>query len=124
TCAATLSLLAYFGMLTPYVLLAFSFMIGTGMALFQPAWQASVNEQVPPEALPQAVTLNGISFNIARSFGPALGGVIVATAGAMAAFIVNALMYVPLIAVLFLWKRKVEPARLPPERLTRAIVSG
>jgi predicted MFS family arabinose efflux permease len=122
--ASALALLAYYDWLTPYVLLGFSFLIGTGMALFQPAWQASVNEQVPPETLPQAVALNGISFNIARSFGPAIGGVIVATAGAMASFVVNALMYVPLIVVLSLWKRKVEPARLPPERLTRAIVSG
>lgn len=124
TGAATLALLAHFGWLTPYILLGFSFLIGTGMALFQPAWQASVNEQVPPETLPQAVALNGISFNIARSFGPAIGGVIVATAGAVASFAVNALMYVPLIVVLSLWKRKIAPARLPPERLTRAIVSG
>jgi MFS family permease len=83
-----------------------------------------VNEQVPPEALPQAVALNGISFNIARSFGPAIGGVIVAAAGAVAAFVCNALFYIPLIIVLLLWRREVEPSRLPPERLTRAIVSG
>jgi predicted MFS family arabinose efflux permease len=124
TAASALAILAHVGWLTPYILLGFSFLIGTGMALFQPAWQASVNEQVPPETLPQAVALNGISFNIARSFGPAIGGVIVATAGAVASFVVNALMYLPLIVVLSLWKRKVEPARLPPERLTRAIVSG
>ncbi len=124
TTAATLSLLAYLGHLTPYVLLGFSFLIGTGMALFQPAWQASVNEQVPPETLPQAVALNGISFNIARSFGPAIGGVIVASAGAVASFVANTLLYIPLIIVLLAWKRKIEPARLPPERLTRAIVSG
>ncbi|MDQ8726388.1 MFS transporter [Bradyrhizobium sp. LHD-71] len=122
--AATLSVLASIGLLSPYILLGFSFLIGTGMALFQPAWQASVNEQVPPETLPQAVALNGISFNIARSFGPAIGGVIVAAAGAMASFVVNALLYIPLIVVLLLWKRTVEPPRLPPERLTRAIVSG
>jgi MFS family permease len=122
--ASALAVLAGLGWLTPFVLLGFSFLIGTGMALFQPAWQASVNEQVPPEALPPAVTLNGISFNIARSFGPAVGGVIVAAAGAMASFVVNALMYIPLIVVLVLWKRKTEPSRLPPERLTRAIVSG
>jgi MFS family permease len=124
TAASALALLAHLDWLTPYILLGFTFLIGTGMALFQPAWQASVNEQVPPETLPQAVALNGISFNIARSFGPAIGGVIVAIAGAVASFVVNALMYVPLIVVLLLWKRKVEPARLPPERLTRAIVSG
>ncbi len=124
TAAATLSVLAYAGLLSPYVLLGFSFLIGTGMALFQPAWQASVNEQVPPETLPQAVALNGISFNIARSFGPAIGGVIVAAAGAVASFVVNALLYIPLIVVLLLWKREIEPSRLPPERLSRAIVSG
>ena len=45
------------------------------MALFGPAWQASVSEQVPADALPAAVALNGISYNIARSFGPAIGGI-------------------------------------------------
>jgi MFS family permease len=124
TGAITLSVLAHFHLITPFILLGFSFIIGTGMALFQPAWQASVNEQVPPEALPQAVALNGISFNIARSFGPAVGGIIVAAAGAVASFICNAVLYIPLIIVLLLWRRKVEPSRLPPERLTRAIVSG
>ena len=122
--AATLSVLAYVDLLTPMLLLGFSFLIGTGMALFQPAWQASVNEQVPQETLPQAVALNGISFNIARSFGPAIGGAIVAAAGAGASFVVNTLFYIPLIVVLLLWRRVVEPSRLPPERLTRAIVSG
>jgi predicted MFS family arabinose efflux permease len=55
---------------------------------------------VPAEALPSAVALNGISYNIARSFGPAIGGVIVASAGAVAAFITNALLYLPLLMVL------------------------
>ena len=94
------------------------------MALFGPAWQASVSEQVPAETLPAAVALNGISYNIARSFGPAVGGIVVATAGAVAAFAVNAVLYLPLMVVLFLWNRTHEPSRLPRERLNRAIVSG
>ncbi|MFX4462468.1 MFS transporter, partial [Acinetobacter baumannii] len=77
--------------------------VGTGMALMGPAWQSSVSEQVPPEALPAAVALNGISFNIARSVGPAIGGIIVATSGAVAAFAVNMIMYLPLLIVLYLW---------------------
>ena len=32
--------------------------------------------------------------------------------------------YLPLILVLYLWRRKPEVSRLPPERLTRAIISG
>src|SRR5262245_26360356 len=124
TGAIVLSALTYLGLLMPSVLLAFCFIIGSGMALFGPSWQASVAEQVPAEMLPSAVSLNGISFNLARSFGPAIGGLIVAFAGAYAAFATNALLYVPLLVVLFLWRRVVTPPRLPPERLGRAIVSG
>jgi predicted MFS family arabinose efflux permease len=94
------------------------------MALFGPAWQSSVSEQVPPETLPSAVALNGISYNIARSFGPAIGGIVVATAGAVAAFAANAVLYIPLMIVLFLWRRTSAPSRLPREQLNRAMVSG
>jgi len=122
--ATMLTVLTWLQMLSPNLLLAFCFIIGSGMALFGPAWQASVSEQVPAETLPSAVALNGISYNIARSFGPAIGGIVVAAAGAVAAFATNALCYLPLLAVLFLWRRSSEPSRLPPERLTRAMVSG
>ena len=120
----SLSVLAWLGFVTPVLLLATCFIIGSGMALFGPAWQASVSEQVPAEALPAAVALNGISYNIARSFGPAIGGIIVASAGAVAAFATNAFLYLPLLVVLFLWRRQKEPSRLPPERLARAVISG
>src|SRR6201991_872219 len=122
--ATALSVLAWLGLITPQTLLAFCFVVGSGMALFGPAWQSSVSEQVPAETLPSAVALNGISYNIARSFGPAIGGIVVATAGAVAAFAANAALYIPLLIVLFLWRRASEPSRLPREKLSRAIVSG
>ena len=122
--ATALTVLAWLGLVTPNILLALCFVVGSGMALFGPAWQASVSEQVPAETLPAAVALNGISYNIARSFGPAIGGIVVATSGAVAAFAVNAVLYLPLMVVLFLWNRTHEPSRLPRERLNRAIVSG
>jgi MFS family permease len=122
--ATALTAMFWFGLVTPNILLALCFVVGSGMALFGPAWQASVSEQVPAETLPAAVALNGISYNIARSFGPAVGGIVVATAGAVAAFAVNAVLYLPLMVVLFLWNRTHEPSRLPRERLNRAIVSG
>jgi predicted MFS family arabinose efflux permease len=122
--ATVLTVLAWLGLVTPNILLALCFVVGSGMALFGPAWQASVSEQVPAETLPAAVALNGISYNIARSFGPAVGGIVVATAGAVAAFAVNAVLYLPLMVVLFLWNRTNEPSRLPRERLNRAMVSG
>jgi predicted MFS family arabinose efflux permease len=122
--ATALTVLAWLGLVTPETLLALCFVVGSGMALFGPAWQASVTEQVPAETLPSAVALNGISYNIARSFGPAIGGIVVAAAGAVAAFAANAVLYLPLLIVLFLWRRTSQPSRLPRERLNRAIVSG
>jgi MFS family permease len=122
--ATVLTTLAWFSLITPNILLSLCFVVGSGMALFGPAWQSSVSEQVPSETLPAAVALNGISYNIARSFGPAIGGVVVATAGVVAAFAANAVLYLPLLTVLFLWNRVSEPSRLPREKLSRAIVSG
>ena len=122
--ATALTVLAWLDLVTPNLLLALCFIVGSGMALFGPAWQSSVSEQVPSETLPAAVALNGISYNIARSFGPAIGGIVVASAGAFAAFAANALLYLPLLVVLFLWNRVSEPSRLPRERLNRAMVSG
>ena len=112
------------GLLQPTVLLGLCFLVGSGMAWFSPAWQASVSEQVPSGALPSAIALNSVSYNIARSFGPALGGLIVAAAGAVAAFAANVLLYIPLLLVLLFWRRVRETPRLPPERLGRAITSG
>jgi MFS family permease len=88
--ATALAVMAFLQLTTPWTLLAFCFVVGSGMALF----------------------------------GPAIGGIVVAAAGAVAAFVLNAVMYIPLLVVLFLWKRKQEPSRLPPERMRRAIVSG
>jgi len=122
--ASMLVLISRLHLITPPVLLLFCFMIGSGQALFGPAWQSSVSEQVPPNALATAVGLNSVSYNIARSFGPAIGGVVVAVGGSIAAFAINALFYVPLLVVLLLWRRVREVPRLPPERLTEAVSSG
>ncbi|HEX7872761.1 MAG TPA: MFS transporter, partial [Sphingobium sp.] len=76
--AVGLTGLAWAGLVTPWLLLAFCFLIGMGVALYGPAWQASVGEQVSGEHLPAAIALGTISYNVARSFGPALGGIVVA----------------------------------------------
>lgn len=122
--SAALSVLAFFDFTTPWLLLLFCMMIGAGVALYGPSWQSSISEQVSPRNLPAAVALGTISYNVARSFGPALGGLIVLAAGAKAAFGINAAAYIPLWLAFFAWKRSHTPSRLPPERIDRAIVSG
>lgn len=122
--ATVLTAIAVSGNASPWVLLAFCALIGTGVAVYSPAWSASINEQVSPANLPAAVALGSISYNVARSFGPALGGAIVLALGASAAFAVNALLYIPLLIAFYLWRRETAPARLPPEGVAKAILSG
>src|SRR3546814_3927909 len=71
-----LTIYAFNGWLTPWLLLAFTFLVGCGTALAAPAWHASVGDMVPRKALPAAVALNSMAFNLARSAGPAVGGAI------------------------------------------------
>ncbi|MCJ9674602.1 MFS transporter, partial [Neorhizobium sp. SHOUNA12B] len=78
TVSLTLTVFAYLDLLTPWLLLTFTFLLGCGVALNNPAWQASVGDMVPREVLPAAVTINSVGFNITRSVGPAIGGAIVA----------------------------------------------
>ncbi len=122
--SALLSICAYLGWLSPWLLLFFTFLIGCGTALNNPSWQASVGDMVPRTDLPAAVTLNSVGFNITRSVGPALGGVIVAAAGAAAAFAVNTLSYFALIYALVRWKPVLPASTLPREALGSAIFAG
>jgi len=122
--SAILALGTWFGLVTPWLLLVFTFLIGCGTAINGPAWQASVGDMVPRRLLPSAVAYNSMGFNIARSLGPALGGVIVAVAGAASAFCVNAVSYLGLILVLRRWQPNLPPRKLPRERLGVAMAAG
>ena len=122
--ASILTLIAVLGLLTPWLLLASCSIIGAGTALFIPAWQASIGDLVDRRRLPAAIALASISFNLGRSVGPALGGLVVLTFGAITSFGLNAVSYLPLLLMFALWKRTEMPSRLPPERIERAIVSG
>lgn len=125
-CAVSVGLafLAYEALLTPWLLLSFTFLIGCGTALHNPSWQASVGDIVTREELPAAVSVNSMGFNMMRSVGPAAGGAIVALAGAAAAFAVNAMSYVAIIAALFGWRPALAPRRLPREPFGAAFAAG
>ena len=122
--SAVLAVCAWYGVLTPWVLIGFTFLIGCGTSLNNPAWQASVGDMVPRHLLPGAVALNSMGFNIARSVGPAIGGAIVAAGGSAAAFATNAVSYIALLAVLLRWQPDVKPRTLPRERIGVAVSAG
>jgi MFS family permease len=122
--SAALAVVVLLDAITPSLLLGLTFLIGCGAAVFAPAWQASIGDQVPRSLIPAAVSANAIGFNLARSLGPALGGVIVAAVGAAIAFIINAVSYLGIIATLIWWRPQRPRSELPPESIGTAIASG
>ena len=102
--AAILGILTITGTVTPQLLLVFTFLLGVGAVMNDPAWQALTPDLVPAPKLAAAVALNSAGFNIARAVGPALGGLVIATSGSGVAFLLNALSFFGVILFLYRWK--------------------
>lgn len=107
-----LAALTFAGTIGPYSLLLFTLLVGIGAAFNAPAWQASVRAQVGHADLPQAISMNTIAFNLARSAGPAIGGMLIAATGVATGFALNSISYIALIWVLMRWR----PETPAPER--------
>ncbi|MCL4686051.1 MFS transporter [Myxococcota bacterium] len=121
---AVLAALAFAGRVTPTGLLALTFAIGIGGACAAPAFLAIIPELVPRDEIPAAMSLNGISMNLARAAGPALGGLVVAGVGVAATFATNAVSYGGVFTVIARWRRASNETRLPPEELFGAMRGG
>lgn len=113
------------GVVNAWILLLFTFVIGTGSAFAMPAWQAIVPRLVPRNTLGSAIAMNGVSMNIARAIGPALGGFILAAAGAVATAFLDAVSYLAVVAALLWWgTTTTQPDTLPREYLVGAMRAG
>jgi MFS family permease len=123
-CAAILGVLTVMDKIGIATVLALTFGIGLGSALLRPSWQAVQPELVEKEEIPQAAALNGVSMNMARAVGPAIGGVVVAVVNAGAVFIANAVSFVGVMGVLAWWKRPPQESALGAEHVTHAIETG
>jgi MFS family permease len=127
---ALLSLLTFFNIISPWVLLALTLLLNVGTAMNSPAWQAIMPELVPRQQLPEAVSLNSAGFNLARALGPALGGLgiaffVYADTGAAWTFLLNSLSFVGVILVLYQWKRNpLFKSALPAERIYGSMRAG
>jgi MFS family permease len=103
--SATLGVLTLMNAVRPWTLLVFTFLLGIGAVMNDPAWQAITPEIVSPQRHASAVALNSAGFNVARAMGPALGGMVVAAAGAGWSFLLNAASFFGVIFFLYRWKR-------------------
>src|SRR5262249_25041154 len=89
----------------PWTLLLFTFFLGLGAVMNDPAWQAITPEIVCPQNHAAAVALNSVGFNVARAVGPALGGILIAATSSGFAFLLNAVSFFGVIFVLYRWRR-------------------
>jgi MFS family permease len=96
-----LAALAAAHLATTPVVMGLALLLGTATAFSVPAMQALVPLLVPAHELAGAVALNSVTFNLARAIGPVLGAFVVARLGIPAAFGLNSLSYLFLVAALF-----------------------
>jgi MFS family permease len=121
--AAALGVLTLVHAVNPWVLLVFTFLMGFGAVINDPAWQAITPDVISPERHASAVALNSAGFNVARAVGPALGGMVVAAAGSGWSFLLNAASFFGVI--FFLYKWQCAPKETAPKQNIRdAIVEG
>jgi MFS family permease len=109
---------------TPALLLVFTFVMGLGAVMNDPAWQAITPEVVSAPSFAAAVALNSAGFNIARAVGPVLGGLVIAWSGSGAAFLLNAASFLGVIIFLYRWKCAPHPAPVPIARLRATVNEG
>jgi MFS family permease len=103
--AVLLAVLTAAGMMQPALLLTFTFAVGAGAAMLNPAWQSLITEIVPRNELAAATRLDMVSVNVARAAGPALAGVVIARWGVAPVFAITAVAGSFLAAVLLAWRR-------------------
>lgn len=124
--AVALTLLTYRELTTEWWLLLLTFCLGAGNAMMRPSWTANIPSFAPRNELANAITLNSLSTNLSKAAGPAIGGILVAAAGPIAVFALNALSFVFVLSTLiFRHPRGFHTqTRLPSESFTAALRSG
>ena len=121
--ALALALLTFFGHLQIWHVITIAMCAGTALALHAPAMQAVIPTLVEPAELLNAISLNSVQFNLARTLGPALAGFLYGRIGPAGCFGLNACGFVVLTVVLARVPMARRPAGAPPP-MGRALREG
>ena len=123
-----LALLVSTGAIQYWHLLVAATALGCVNTLDMPARQAFLSELVPKEELMDAIALNSAVFNMARTIGPAVAGVVMEVWGIAVCFYVNAFSFAAVVVSLFFIHPhpNVRPAGAMPTRadMKRDILEG
>lgn len=126
-----LGILALEDLITPIILLVFTFALGAGMTMIRTPIIPTMSGLVSRTQIPDALTLSALAGNIARVIGPTLGGFIVAAIAPWTVFFINSASFIAMIIILYRLPEQQplqhhigqnqKPVSLPPESITRAI---
>jgi MFS family permease len=103
--ALTLGVLTVTGAVRVWQIGVLAVLLGLNNAFENPARQSFMLEMVGAEHLRNAVSLNSVLVNVARTVGPAVGGILIATVGTGVCFLFNAVSFVPVVASLLTLER-------------------
>ncbi|HTU29428.1 MAG TPA: MFS transporter [Solirubrobacteraceae bacterium] len=122
--AALLGLLDARGDVTPAVLLILLCGVGVGQGLTGPIAQTLQPELVPISDRPQAIALGAVNQNLARSIGPAIGGLLLAATSAALVFLINAASFLVVLVAVALATVPPRVFNLPREHVRSAARVG
>lgn len=125
--AFLMAVMAWHGHLKPWQLLTLLLLLGMGSAVHLPSWQTLLQDLVTRDKMAAAVSLNSISFNLARSIGPALGGFLVGACGAAFVFVLNAFSYIAVLVALWRMPHHLMPqprGKATPQAILDSFVEG
>ena len=123
--AFVLAALTATGSIQMWQILLLTFVSGAAAAIDLPARQAFVSEMVgDPADLGSGIALNSAIFNLGRAFGPVLAGLLIAPLGFSAAFFINALSFLAVIAGLLLMRLPPTPKHARPPKMRAHLKEG
>jgi MFS family permease len=99
--ALVLAVLTLTGWITPWLVVGLALLLGLVQAVETPVRQSFVAQLVPRETLHNAIGLNSSMFHLARFFGPAVAGFLVAWFGEGTVFAINAFSFLAVIVSLY-----------------------
>jgi MFS family permease len=122
--ALVLGVLAVAGVVEVWEIGVLAVLLGVNNAFENPARQSFMLEMVGAEHLRNAVSLNSVLVNVARTIGPAVAGLMIASVGEGVCFLVNAGSFVAVVASLVTMDRATLQPTVPTPRAKGQLREG